>query len=337
LPQDTKQPLQGQDIMLAEEHKKDLIFVRFPNYYRACNFHCPYCIADLESDAIRYKWPYRENHANILKNLLKLDYRFNIRLGPAGEFFLSKELINDARKLTHEDKVEGVNLITNLSLPLAKYEAHLDGFDLSKVAIVASLHPTEIENHDDWIEKAQILQETVELAVVLVAYPPLLYLLPKLHKKLTEKKIPVAVNGFIGSFGGNRYPEAYTNIEKELLRNISFSRHEYEYWIEARKPGLCNAGHKSIYIDIKNGQTYSCGAANKHYLGNLLTGTSLTLLNRPMPCENQRCLCDSENLNPVVFENYYQRKGIGLRGYQYKYEEESQHNDNISEWNIAYW
>jgi len=85
----------------------ETLMVRFPNYFRQCNFHCPCCTADVGADNLRYKWPYRENHRKILENLVSLDRKINVRLGPAGEFFVSKDLVEDARWLSNQENVEG--------------------------------------------------------------------------------------------------------------------------------------------------------------------------------------------------------------------------------------
>ncbi|TDO96242.1 hypothetical protein [Marinomonas balearica] len=316
---------------------KETLMVRFPNFFRQCNFHCPYCTADVGADNIRYKWPYRDNHRKILENLLKLDKMLNIRLGPAGEFFVSKDLVEDARWLTQQSNVEAVNLITNMGFTEKQYSKFFEGFNLDKVALTVSYHPTEIKDTDVWKKTILTLAEKMPVSIVLVAYPPLVHMLPMIHEELKELNIPISVNGFIGSFQGEVYPYAYTEKQKEFLKDISFSRHEYEFWINGIKPGLCNAGYKSIFIDIKDGKVYSCGMPKNISLGELLDGPNIDLLDGPLPCMNSKCMCDSENYNPVVFDEYYDRTGIALRQYEYKFKEIAMENPLMDEWNIAYW
>ena len=48
----------------------DVVRVRFPNSYRPCNFHCPYCVADLLHADERDRWEFRDQHRKILENLV---------------------------------------------------------------------------------------------------------------------------------------------------------------------------------------------------------------------------------------------------------------------------
>lgn len=310
--------------------------VRLPNYFRPCNFHCPYCTADIGANNVRYRWPYRENHRRIIENLLATPYRLAIRLGPAGEFFLSKELVADARYLTQQDKVDTVDLITNASLKRSFYEKAFEDFDLSKVSMTVSYHPTEIEDADTWKETVRYFRDNMAVGIVLVAYPPLMHLLPEIRKGLLDLDVPIFVNGFIGSFDGAKYPFAYSRLENQLLKSLSYSRHEYEFWINGRKPGLCRAGMTSIFVDIADGSVYSCGYPVRHRLGELLSGPNFELLSTPTPCGNRLCMCDSENYNPVVFDKHYEKTGPGLRQYRYRYAEDARKDPALDEWVIDY-
>jgi len=311
--------------------------VRLPNHFRQCNFHCPYCVADLHAENVRYRWPHRENHRLILENLLKTPFELSLRLGPAGEFFLSKDLIEDTRYMSNQPQVAAIDLITNAALPRKVYERAFTETDTSKLAMTVSYHPTDVKDLDKWKDNVRYLQSLMPVSLVIVAYPPLLYLLPRIQEDVRDLNIPISVNGFIGSFNGKEYPYAYTDQEKSLLRTLSRSRHEYEYWIAGKRPGLCRAGMTSIYVDVETGNVFSCGMPVKHHLGELLTGPNFQLLGGPTPCLNRLCMCDSENYNPVVFDQYYERTGVGLRQYRYRYADLAKQDPRFDEWNIEYW
>ncbi|MDR4498218.1 MAG: hypothetical protein MRK02_09910 [Candidatus Scalindua sp.] len=316
------------------QEKGDILSVRFPNYFRTCNFSCPYCIADLHS--IDHEWKYEENYHKIIQHLVSLPFSLNVRLGPAGEFFLSKSLIKGAECLSHSKNVISVNLLTNLSFSPAQYDKFFERVNKSKIAIVASFHPTEVKDRKTWMKTACYMQEEFDFSVVLVAYPPLIKKLPVIKEALNNLGIEVAIQGLIGKYNEREYPFAYTSEEKMLLRKICYSRHDYEFWIEAKKPGLCNAGYKSIFVDIATGNVLSCGMGNAFELGNLFSGNGIKLNDGPRPCMNKTCLCDTENLNVVTFEQHYRKTGLNFHKYEYKFAEKAKEFPLLDEWEISY-
>ena len=179
----------------------------------------------------------------------------NIRIGVAGEFFLSQELIHGGRLLSTSKNIKRLNLITNLSFDYLKYIGYLKGYNHEKIAIVASYHPTQIKDKRRWLHTALQINQRFEFAVVLVAYPPLLRELLELVNELKQEGIEVFVQGYVGQYNDQQYPHSYTIEEKSLLKTIMYSRHDYEFFINCRKPGLCNAGYKSLFVN-KEGDVF---------------------------------------------------------------------------------
>jgi len=319
----------------AEQSHHDTINVRFFTGYDLCNYSCEYCIAG-QTDKTRLNHNFNAvRYLEIIKVLTTLPFSMNIRIGVVGEFFLSHELIKGGRILSNSENVKHLNLITNLSFDCQKYTEFLAAYDHQKLAIVASYHPTQIKSKSMWIRTAQQMNQKFDFAVVLVAYPPLLKELPDLVNELKQEGIEVFVQGYIGQYGDKQYPNSYTIEEKSLLKKIMYSRHDYEFFINCKRPGLCNAGFKSIYVN-EGGNVYSCGMGKGVNLGNLLESSEIYFFDGPRPCIHPSCLCDTENVNTLIFENHYKIKGINQHKYTYKFKTMSEYIRELDEWEIEY-
>ncbi|MFC1851716.1 hypothetical protein ACFL27_16115 [candidate division CSSED10-310 bacterium] len=310
------------------------INVRLYTDFRACNYSCPYCI-----DGHRHheqQWQ-ADNFRLIIHRLTALPYRINVRIGVKGEFFLNQTLIEGARILSQADNVCSLNLITNLSFSYHQFQKFFRDFDQQKIALVASYHPTEVTDKKKWIRTACRLKEKYDLAVVLVAYPPLIKVLPEIKAELVAQGLDVFIQAFIGDHHGQVYPAAYTAAEKKYLRPVFYSRHDYEFFVELKRPGLCNAGYRSFFVDM-SGLVRSCGMGTASpVLGNLLSpNPDIQLFDSPRPCPNETCLCDTENINTVIFEQHYQHIGRNQHRYVYRFQAQGKLTPTKDEWKIEY-
>jgi MoaA/NifB/PqqE/SkfB family radical SAM enzyme len=315
----------------------DPINIRYVTDYPKCNYFCTYCIAG-HGEAFPEK-PRRWNpqrYLRITKNLAKLPFKINVRLGVAGEFFLDKTLCKGACSLSHSTNTVSVNLITNLSFSYKQYKKILDEFCEGKVAIVASFHPTEIKDHELWLDTASAMAEVYDFAVILVAYPPLIDKIAEYKGKLNARKIETFIQPFMGPYGKKHYPNDYTTDERDLLRDQMYSRHDYEFLLNLKKPGLCNAGYKSLFIN-PDGVVYPCGMGSYSVpLGNLSCDHQLELRSKAMPCPFNTCPCDTENVNTVQHQLYYESDSINQHKYHYRFRKESVYDERYDEWNIQY-
>jgi MoaA/NifB/PqqE/SkfB family radical SAM enzyme len=313
-----------------------ILNVRFLTNYVKCQFHCPYCIAaPMQGDPAAHIFN-EQALRTIVGNLVRLPHRINIRLGVLGEFFLSPALIEAARQLTRAENTASVNCITNLGFSAGFYRKALSGWDLSKVGMVASLHPTEVRRLDAWLDTARELDRALDFAVTLVGYPPLLPGLPALVDRLRGLGLSTFIQGFVGDYQGRSYPFAYTQAERELLRRVSSSRHDYAYFIEATRPGLCHAGQTGIFVDM-TGQVRPCGmGARPEVLGNLLAGPELALFPGPRPCPRQTCLCDTENINTASFAQFYEHTGPNQHKFRYRFADLAATRPECDEWRVRY-
>jgi len=316
----------------VDPYGEEVINVRFFTDYNICNYSCPYCIAgQANKDEIVDEWD-STNYDTIIENLAKLPRRLNVRIGVGGEFFVSKKLVAGARRLSNADNVQSLNLITNLSLSEVQYRRHFQGFDTDKLAIVASYHPTEIKDHDKWLATASFVKEKFDFAVILVAYPPALAKLRRIRRELNSLGFVVFVQGYIGQYMGLSYPQSYTSKDRELLREVCYSRHDYEFFIEAKKPGLCNSGYKSFYVNM-TGKVVPCGMVNGYEpLGDLSKSPHVKLNDGPQMCRSETCFCDTENMNTVVFEQNYYRSSKNQHVYEYRDEEKALADPSLGEW-----
>ncbi|MFO1322755.1 MAG: SPASM domain-containing protein [Burkholderiales bacterium] len=313
--------------------------VRFYTDYNICNYTCEYCIAgqnDPNDPRVLAQW-HVDNYRPIIDAMTRLPYELNVRLGVGGEFFLNPQLIDGARVLSHSANVSGVNLITNLSFPVKHYRRWFGDFDRAKVGLVASYHPTQIKDKDEWWRTARAMNDEVDFSVCTVAHPTVLPELAAVIPAMRKAGLSVFVQPFLGAFEGRNYPDAYSDADRDVLRRLFYSRHDWEYLLVGKRPGLCNAGFKSIYVDM-TGTVRICGMAIRgpEPVGNLLTGEPLALYDGPRPCTALDCRCDTENMNTVQFEQNYRNLGHNQHRYEYRFEELARGVPDWDEWRIAY-
>ena len=115
-----------------------------------------------------------------------------------------------------------------------------------------------------------------------------------------------------------------------------YSRHDYEFLVALKKPGMCYAGFHSFYVR-EDGSVFPCGMG--HYsesIGNLALSPELRMNDRPRPCPFQNCQCDTENMNTSVFHEHYRFTHINQHKYIYRFSEEAKKNPALDEWRINY-
>lgn len=315
----------------------ELINIRYVTDYPKCNYSCVYCIAGhgevVESRA--RDWD-AKRYLSIVENVAQLPFQVNIRFGVAGEFFLDKNLIKGAAWLSRQNNIVATNLITNLSFKYRHYRRWLSAFDQSKVALVASFHPSEVNNVDEWIDTAQRLASSYDFAVVMVAFPRDFDQLPATAETLRSKGLEVFIQPFIGRWEGSNYPADYTQEQIKILRSEMYSRHDVEFLLNLKKPGMCNAGFRSLYINPQ-GEVFPCGMGYyPQSLGNLVTSSDVKLASAPSMCMFNQCQCDTENMNTTQFHQNYQFDSINQHKYHYRNAEAALKNFALDEWQIDY-
>lgn len=313
----------------------DVINVRYYTAYPLCNYACEYCVAGQHSKATLTKEFDPQKYLSIIDAITQLRFKINIRIGVGGEFFLDKDLIEGGRILSRARNVQHLNLITNLSQSYDTYLKLLNGYNHRKVAVVASYHPTQIRDKKQWLSTAVAMAKEYDFAAIVVAYPPLMKELAGQVSELRSAGIETFIQGFIGIHDGKSYPGSYSPDDRQLLKQLMYSRHDYEFFVNCKKPGLCNAGYKSLYID-KNGEVYSCGMGKGVKLGDLTQNSEVSFFNSPRPCIHETCLCDTENMNTLIFDQHYSLAGKNQHKYMYRFQELAKEIKELDEWEISY-
>jgi MoaA/NifB/PqqE/SkfB family radical SAM enzyme len=317
--------------------EKDLLNIRYISDYYFCNFGCEYCIVG-HGNKNGEKFPNMDEDlcGKIIENITKLPYKINIRLGVAGELFLNQFLISMAQKLSLSENIISVNLITNLSLKIEKYEKIFENFNRDKISIVASFHPTEVKDVKSWLNTAKYINKNYDFSVCLVAFPKFLNELSSYKKMLNDEGIDVFIQPFIGEWEGKYYPRDYSIQEQNIIRKNIYSRHDWEFLMENKKPGLCNAGFKSIFVNSK-GVVFPCGEyVYENSIGDFSKSPEIKLNSSPMQCPALTCQCDTENMNTVIFEKNYKFKANNQHKYQYRMKKLSKFLPHLDEWKINY-
>ncbi len=317
--------------------QEPVINIRYITDYPKCNFSCVYCIAGHgEVTESRERHWDADRYASIINNMTRIPHKINVRIGVAGEFFLDKNLVDGASRLSHSDNVASVNLITNLSFKHHQYQKIFESYQSEKVAIVASFHPGEIDDIAQWSNVAEKISREYDFSVVMVAFPPLLADLKQHYQSLKDRGLEVFIQPFIGFWDKKHYPQAYTDAEKELIKSVMYSRHDYEFLMQLKKPGLCNAGHSSLFVN-PHGLVYPCGMGSyEHSIGDLSQSPELKLRTHAAPCPFSQCQCDTENINTVQFAQYYKLDALNQHKYQYRFAEEALLDPRVDEWQISY-
>ncbi|OYP35434.1 hypothetical protein [Rhodopirellula sp. MGV] len=251
-------------------------------------------------------------YLRIIDRCAELPYSLDVRIGVGGETFINKTVVEGARRLSNHANTAAVNLISNLSFSFKQYEKIFQGFDLSRIAMVCSFHPTEIKDIDRWIETAAEINQIVDLAIVLVAWPPLMPTLIENKERLEQAGLEVFVQAFHGWHEQKKFPESYSDADRDLLASVFYSKHDYAHMVDLIQPGDCYAGVDYVYVDI-NGDVWRCGTY-KMPLGNLFKG--FDLMSRPAPCPGTECWCDTENLNTVAFRKQYELNSLNQHKYR---------------------
>lgn len=311
--------------------------IRYYTDYPHCNFKCFYCVAGHGEVFEKHPSPYEDGrYMRIVDTIMQVPRDVNIRIGVGGEFFVSNVLVEGGRKLSHAKNVRSLNLITNLSFSLKQYDKIFKGFDESKIALVASFHPTEVKNHMEWFEKAAAMDQRFDFAVICVGFPDFIDDLRNYKNTLNGLGVTVFIQPFLGEYKGRHYPKDYTREQHDALKSMIYSRHDYEYMMMHKKPGLCHAGETSVYVNPE-GKVYPCGMGYyEEAIGDFTQSPALQLNDGPLPCGFSSCHCDTENINTVDFEQHYAWIGMNQHKYAYRFTQHAAHNPRLGEWEIAY-
>ena len=254
-----------------------------------CNFRCPYC------------WFYK-GWAKVAKQNIYLSpeewmvhwERIYKKYGcshieiTGGEPFIYPNFIELVKLLS---TFHTVKVTTNMSGDVETFAKEINP---DKVNMDLNFHPLFIDL-ETITRKALILKNAgFKAGICYLAYPPQMQMekIKRLDGHFRSLGIGFALAAFWGEYQGRRYPESYTDEEKEFMQPFlgDINRITYHLNAESPKGKLCNAGYKYAGIHA-NGDVVRCGPLANKVIGNILR-EDLRLLDAPLPCEADTCPCN---------------------------------------------
>lgn len=255
-------------------------------HYR-CNFRCPYCWFNG-----RWETMDEQNRYIPLDDLIR-QWRRIYRL--YGECHI---MITGGEPSIYPNFIELVDRISRIHT--VKVTSQLSGdmysfarkINPDRVILDMNFHPME-SRLQPFIRKVLALKKRgFSGGVCYLAYPPQMDKMDYYRRELKAKGIDFALAAFWGEYNGKKYPQAYTEKEREIIApyigNMDRVKHHLEG--EKTKGKLCRAGY--CYASIKaNGSVTRCGPLSNKPIGNFFD-KNFKLYHKPMPCEAEVCPCD---------------------------------------------
>lgn len=261
-----------------------------------CNYRCSYCLNSFaEPPGFKILTP--EEWFSVWKNIYDRYGTVSIQI-TGGEptvypdFFQIIQLIS---------KMHNIDLQTNLFFEPEELIEKVSADHLSRIG--ASFHP-ELCRFEIFLEKIVKLRDSgYKIEINYVAYPPILDKAEGYINKAKEKQIQFSVISFQGEYAGKRYPENYSDKERELLKRLNVSSGESaeamaDWDVQKKRIGdieeseiplrVCRMGQ--MYTWIKpDGEALRC-CKSPMVLGNIIAGT-FNLLDDALPCNIKNCIC----------------------------------------------
>lgn len=252
-----------------------------------CNFRCPYC------------WFYKE-WARLDRRSLYLSpdewmvhwRRIYNKYGEVkieivgGEPFIYPNFISLVKKLS---SLHLVKITTNLSVDIEPFVKEINS---ERVDLDLNLHILFIDL-DIFLKRVLILKKAgFKGGVCYLAYPPQMHKIKNLSERFQREGINFALAAFWGEYDGKRYPGAYTEEEKEMMRPFLGDVNRITYHLNAQSPKgkLCNAGYRYAGIHA-NGDVVRCGSLADKIIDNILN-EDFHLFDKALPCEAETCPCN---------------------------------------------
>jgi MoaA/NifB/PqqE/SkfB family radical SAM enzyme len=253
----------------------------------ACNYRCPYCW-------FNGIWPKlaKQNKYLPLEELIEIWSKVYKNYGAVRILILGGEsfIYPNFQELIKElSKIHFVEITSNLSVKLGDLIREMDP---SHISITGTFHPL-FANFDNFIKNALILKEKgMSDRIWYLAYPPQIKLLQYYKEKFDKYEIPLSVMTFWGEYNGIKYPQGYTQEEKNIFMPYLGNREGEKFQLEPKevKGKLCHAGQRYAVIKA-DGLVYRCGENYFRSIGNLFND-DFKLLDEPLACESEFCPCN---------------------------------------------
>jgi MoaA/NifB/PqqE/SkfB family radical SAM enzyme len=264
---------------------KDIYFTWDIHY--KCNFRCPYCwfYEKWAGEGRRNIYLSPEEWFGHWKRIYDRYGKVRIEI-TGGEPFIYPGFIKLVKMLS---SIHTIKITNNMSGDIENFVKEIDP---KAVTLDLNFHPL-FADIDHFIKKALLLKNAgFKAGVCYLAYPPQMQLIDTFKKRFEEAGINFALAAFWGEYQGRRYPDSYTDEEKELIRPFlgDIDRITYHLKGESTKGKLCNAGHRYAVVQA-DGKVIRCGQLADRMIGNFLDA-DFHLLGKPEPCEADFCPCN---------------------------------------------
>jgi len=257
----------------------------------ACNYRCSYCFLagkwDVAAEANRY--PGTEKWVEAWGRIYDKYGACHIHLSggePSAypDFFGLLQYLNE--KFT-------LQVSTNLTFDVAGF---VKKFDPERIKLDASFHPEFADFNRFLADILSLKNNNFTVSVSFVAYPPHLERVDSLKKHFSENGVRFIVQPFRGEYQGRKYPDGYTEDEKNLLRrcgeDILSTKDMVRYHLDTKQAEarLCHMGQRygKIYASA---DVHRCCSTGVKKIGNLLNDPDFALLDKPEICEVADCIC----------------------------------------------
>lgn len=259
-----------------------------------CNYSCPYCWYHGKWKELKQRnvYPSFEKLSSIWKRIYDLYGECQIEI-VGGEPSIYPQFSKLILELL---KYHTVSVTTNLSGNIDILINNIDEKIKNRLKIGATFHPLFADINEFLPKIKKVNQKGIYAAAVYLAYPPQLQDIPKYKKIFTDNDIVFSVLTFWGVYNGKKYPDSYTDNEKEIIGISLSSRNNEKFQTEPliTKGKLCNAGHKYALIH-PDGEVIPCGGASREgkeiIIGNIFD-KNFKLYDKAMQCPSQNCPCN---------------------------------------------
>ncbi|MBF0493899.1 MAG: radical SAM protein [Candidatus Omnitrophica bacterium] len=268
----------------------------FWNLNHFCDYRCEYCFCGKEKLSAEHPDVGKHSAERIFEAFTRTGKTWQIHMS-GGEPFLYPGFVELCQKLTEK---HCISINTNFST--SNVFNFADTVKREKVFFInAGLHIAEREKNksalDEFIRRVLYFQDKgFNIDVGYLTYPPLLERMAKDIGHLRDKGVKLLnAKVFRGFYAGRRYPGAYTDTEREIIKKYTLDVREIDI-IDKKMNffgSLCGTGMKYFRMDPA-GNLFRCSSSFKSY-GNLFDGTySPDTVYAPCPVLN--CDCPYEGL-----------------------------------------
>lgn len=255
-----------------------------------CNYRCPYCWFNNKWTEIEKNNRYVsiEELINAWKNIYDLYGKCEIAI-TGGEPLCYPSFVKFVKEII---KFHKIHIVTNLSLNIEEF-LELDNENLQ---ISASFHPLYADLKDFVNKVIKLKEKKITSGVTYVAWPGQIEKINFYKKIFDDEGINFSLQSFFGEYNEKRYPESYSEEEKNIILPIIGTRGNEKFQTEklVTEGKTCYAGVKYGVIH-PDGTVLTCGGItndhNKKIIGNIFD-KNFKMLKEPIKCISELCPCN---------------------------------------------